>query len=90
MKKYYINIRNSKKGKMFDLLELVAVALGILFFLVLLLIGPWYLGIACAFLVGILSWLMFLPLYTHCQTASTLMKKKAKSCSNASAARIRK
>ncbi len=58
MKKYYINIRNSKNGKIFDSLELVAVALMIVFFFVLLLIGPWYLGIVCAFLVGILSYLM--------------------------------
>ena len=58
MKKYYINIRNSKKGKMFDLLELARVVLAILLLLVLLLIGPWYLGIFCAFLAGMLSWLM--------------------------------
>ncbi len=58
MKKYYINIRNSKKGKIIDLLVLVAVALMIVFFFVLLLISPWYLGIVCAFLVGILSYLM--------------------------------
>ena len=58
MKKYYINIRNSKKGKMFDLLELAMVVLAILLLLVLLLIGPWYLGIFCAFLAGMLSWLM--------------------------------
>ena len=60
MKKYYINIRNSKKGKMFDLLELAMVVLAILLLLVLLLIGPWYLGIFCAFLAGMLSWLMVL------------------------------
>ena len=58
MKKYYINIRNSKKGKMFDLLELAMVVLAIFLLLVLLLIGPWYLGIFCAFLAGMLSWLM--------------------------------
>ena len=58
MKKYYINIRNSKKGKMFDLLELAMVVLAILLLLVLLLISPWYLGIFCAFLAGMLSWLM--------------------------------
>ena len=58
MKKYYINIRNSKKGKIFDLAALVAVALLILFFFVSLLISPWYLGLPCAFLVGMLSYIM--------------------------------
>ena len=58
MKKYYINIRNSKKGMIFDLVALVAVALLILFFFVILLISPWYLGLPCAFLVGMLSYLM--------------------------------
>lgn len=58
MKKYYINIRNSKKGKIFDLAALVAVALLILFFFVGLLISPWYLGLPCAFLVGMLSYIM--------------------------------
>ena len=58
MKKYYINIRNSKKGMIFDLVALVAVALLILFFFVILLISPWYLGLPCAFLVGMLSYIM--------------------------------
>ncbi len=58
MKKYYINIRNSKKGKIIDLLPLVAVALEILFFFAILLISPWYLWIPCAFLTGILSYIM--------------------------------
>ncbi len=65
MKKYYINIRNSKKGKMIDLIPLAIFSVYIGFFVWMIFAFPWIVAIPCAFVVGMLGYYL-IPFYVYC------------------------
>lgn len=56
MKKYYINIRNSKKKMIVDLLPTTILSIYIVFFLWLVLTYPWIVAIPCGLVICMLAY----------------------------------
>lgn len=56
MKKYYINIRNSKKKMIVDLLPIPIFSIYIVFFLWLVLTYPWIVAIPCGLVICMLAY----------------------------------
>ena len=56
MEKYYINIRNSKKKMIVDLLPISIFSIYIMFFLWIVLTYPWIVAIPCGFVICMLAY----------------------------------